>query len=331
MRNYGVIILLLVLSIHLYGTESIVNTIQKARQNLTFYKYSNNPETNEYFLMFLDFYNIQFENSKIKSGYIKHRNYKIAVYNFIPDHPIETIYLVHGYYDHVGIQKNLIEHLLQNNYEVVTFDLPGHGLSGGKIADIDSFDTYTEILNLIIKTTSSVNNKPYHLIGHSTGAATILNGLLENNIEGISKIILVSPLIHSNYWNSSIIGNSIAGIFTSEISRKFRNNSSNVEYLDFVKNKDVLQYKKFPLNWFNALVEWNKKIDNLSPSSQKLLVIQGTRDSTVDWRYNLDFIVKKFPNSDIIKIDNAEHQLYNESSVIRKKVFSEITKYLKKE
>lgn len=328
----ALLVILITTAYTCFTSEISMNAVvYTVRHNLMAFDYNENEAsgTNEY-SRFLTFYGLRFKNTRIKSGYIKHKSYRIAVYNFIPDNPIGTTFLIHGYYDHVGIQRNLIEFLLENNYEVITFDLPGHGLSDGKRADIDNFDTYTDIVKQVIKTTEYQDSRPNYLIGHSTGAAAIINGLLQDNFKEISGIVLVSPLIHSSYWNSSKIGVKIAGLFTKEISRKFRNNSSNTEYLNFVQNKDVLQYKKFPLNWFKVLVEWNNKINKLSPSSHEILVIQGTSDSTVDWQYNLDFITKKFPKSDIIKINNAEHQLFNERLEIRDNVFSEITKYLKK-
>lgn len=321
MKNYGVLFLLLFIALYIYGTEPLSNIIPD---------YSNNQAGSEYFQRFLEYYDINFKDIDIDSEYINFKQYSIIVYHFKPENPLGTVFLVHGYYDHVGIQKNLIKELLQNRYEIITFDLPGHGLSSGKRADIDTFDTYSGLLTHVIRESHSMTKNPYHLVGHSTGAAAIINILLEKEIKDISKIVLVSPLIRSNHWTASIIGTWTAGLFTDEISRKFRNNSSNMEYLYFIRKRDFLQHKKFPLNWFRALKEWNSKIVLKSKSSRDIMVIQGTSDSTVDWVYNLDFIKEKFPNSNIIKISNAEHQLYNETPEIRKGVFNSIVTYLKK-
>ena len=57
-----------------------------------------------------------------------------------------TMVIVHGYYDHVGLYRHLIEHYLTIGYSVLTFDLPGHGLSSGVAASIGSFDQYTRAL-----------------------------------------------------------------------------------------------------------------------------------------------------------------------------------------
>jgi len=50
---------------------------------------------------------------------------------------------------------------------------------------------------------------------------------------------------------------------------------------------------------------------------------------TVDWKYNLKFIKKKFNNTDISLITNDDHQLINESLPIRAETFNLIVDYIK--
>ena len=51
-------------------------------------------------------------------------------------------------------------------------------------------------------------------------------------------------------------------------------------------------------------------------------VIQGSSDRTVDWKYNLARIKALFPNSSSYIIQDAQHQLVNESQEIREKIYS---------
>jgi len=41
----------------------------------------------------------------------------------------------------------------------------------------------------------------------------------------------------------------------------------------------------------------------------------------VDWRYNVGFLLEKFPNIDVELIENRKHHLLNEEELIRDKVF----------
>lgn len=45
--------------------------------------------------------------------------------------------------------------------------------------------------------------------------------------------------------------------------------------------------------------------------------MQGTGDTTVDWRYNLKKIKEKFPASEAVILQQARHHLANESQGIR--------------
>ena len=45
-----------------------------------------------------------------------------------------TAVIVHGYLDHLGLFGPLINHLLDQDFTVVCFDLPGLGLSDGELS-----------------------------------------------------------------------------------------------------------------------------------------------------------------------------------------------------
>ena len=277
---------------------------------------------------FNDFYGLEFPDTSHDFGYEKLHDFNIAVHHFKPESSRGTVLVVHGYYDHVGILRNLISSLLDNDYSVIAFDLPGHGLSCGARADIDDFNEYTLILNELYEQAQKEFDSPLHLIGHSTGGAIIIDSLLKHELHNVSKIVLVSPLIHSNHWVKSTIGNRIADIFTDEVPRIFRKNSSDEFYLEFIMRSDPLHYRKVPLNWFQSLSRWNDEIDHYEKSTVDVLVLQGNRDITVDWKYNMEFIRNKFTESRIEIIEDGNHQLFNESEVIKEKVFIEIIAYL---
>ena len=282
------------------------------------------------FAEYNQYYHLDFPGVFHNTNILPLADYQIAVHYFEPADSLGTVMVVHGYYDHVAIEKNLIAYLLRHGYTVIAYDLPGHGLSSGPRADIGDFAEYTNVMKELNNIIFQDFNPPYYLIGHSTGAAIIIDGLMEQHFDKYSEIILVSPLIHSDKWKVSKTGNAFAALFVDSVPRVFRTNSSSAEYTEFVKKEDILQYRKVPLNWFRSLVKWNEKISQAEVSDREILVIQGDKDSTVDWKYNLDFIRTKFPQSTIIMIEEGNHQLYNEIEVIRESVFEEILDYLEK-
>jgi alpha-beta hydrolase superfamily lysophospholipase len=274
------------------------------------------------------YYGLEFPGITHNLDFINADEFKIALHSFQPSAPAGTVIIIHGYYDHTGLEKNLIRELLKQHLTVVAFDLPGHGLSSGPRASIESFSQYSEVLRAVTEITLKDCPQPQHIIGHSTGASIIIDCALHEKLDGFSKLILVSPLVHINFWDAAKIGNFLAGIFTDEMPRGFRKNSSDQAYLSFIRNEDPLQYRGIPLQWYDALIEWNEEIADLQKSDQQILILQGRSDKIVDFDYNLKFINEKFPNSSTIFIDNAKHQLFNETPKLRMMVFSEIIKYL---
>src|SRR4051812_48110748 len=53
-----------------------------------------------------------------------------------------TILLVHGYSEHSGRYFHFAKFLVQHGFDVITFDLPGHGRSEGRRSDIENFQDY---------------------------------------------------------------------------------------------------------------------------------------------------------------------------------------------
>ena len=93
--------------------------------------------------------------------------------------PVATLFLVHGFYDHMGLYRHVIEWGLNHGFVVIACDLPGHGLSSGERASIDDFSQYQEALQgLFIEAQSLALPQPWHLIGQSTGGAVVLDHLL---------------------------------------------------------------------------------------------------------------------------------------------------------
>lgn len=67
----------------------------------------------------------------------------------------------------------------------------------------------------------------------------------------------------------------------------------------------------------------------LRPCEKPMLILQGDRDTTVDWRYNVRLLRDKFPAANVEMIPGARHELLNEAAEYRSKVIGRIVKELK--
>ncbi len=253
--------------------------------------------------------------------------YRLAAHVFRPEEPQGTVVVLHGYYDHVGITKNLIRFFVAKQLAVAAYDMPGHGLSTGARVSIDSFQEYVTALEDFLRLCQRHLPGPFHLVGHSTGGAAALDHLLTAEETPFEKVILLAPLVRSYAWELSKVGNVAAGRWVESVPRVFRTNSSDEAFVQFLR-EDPLQDDHFPLRWANALYAWDEKIKAYPPSKRRVLVIQGTADTTVDWKYNVEFIQEKLPAAKIVLLEKARHQLFNESHDLRGRLLGEIAAYL---
>jgi len=267
-------------------------------------------------------------------GYVTAAGFQLATHYWLPANPKGTLIIVHGYYDHTGIFGQPIRFALEQNLAVLAFDLPGHGLSTGEQAVIDSFDQYGDGLAEILRASAAIMPQPLYVLGQSTGCAIFLNYLWrysakKTNADEFAKIVLCSPLVLPRTWRGRYMGQHVYAIlhhFVNRITRNFSENSHDATFLEFIQ-KDPLQAKHLSLRWLGAMKAWHKTFLNLYPLQKELLIVQGTNDMTVDWRYNIPLIQKKLPRAKIVYINDAGHQLVNESDDYRVPVFAAIKHY----
>ncbi|GAE36410.1 alpha/beta hydrolase [Halalkalibacter akibai] len=273
------------------------------------------------------FYNLQVNRCTHEYGYIEANGYNLFVQRFKPINSIETVLLIHGYLDHAASLNKTINHLVKNGYEVICYDLPGHGLSSGERATITSFEDYIKALkDLSDKLLSHLEKRPL-LVAHSTGALIALEFISENK-HLFAKVALIAPLFRPYLWTASKVGLFITKPFSKKLKRIFQINSHDQQYLTFTK-RDPLQEKKLPVTWLYALQAWLKTLKLRRRDDLSFLMIQGNLDKTVDLKHGLKKVKYYYPKSKIILMDNGHHQLLNESRVIREQTFSILLNYLK--
>jgi alpha-beta hydrolase superfamily lysophospholipase len=231
------------------------------------------------------------------------------------------------------LYKNYINLLINNGYILVGIDLPGHGLSSGKLGDIVDFGQYAHSIEVMIESVKirfADYNLPFYITGFSAGCAFAIEYLLRNSDKQvISKGLFYAPLLRTTYWHFNGLATYLTP-FVKFVPRQSRNISHNPAFINFIRYNDPLQPKFIPLRWVRAMQDWLARLPKYKPINTQLLIIQGTEDKTVDWNYNLPYIAKIFPNHTVRYISGGYHNLLNESVVYNHRVFSYITDYLNK-
>lgn len=260
-------------------------------------------------------------------GIFKSQGFTCAAHVFVPHNAQGTVFLLHGYYDHTGILKNIIRLCVEQQLSVAVFDFPGHGLSTGAEASIDSFSQYVNAFNDFFTFCQPLVATPYFLIAHSMGGAVAFEFLHRTEAPPFKKVILLAPLIRCSCFHLSRTGYFLLKPFSDTVPRWFRNASSDRHFLKFFRN-DPLQCHHFPLKWAKAFYSWNERIKSYDTISTGVTVIQGTKDTTVDWRYNIPFLKQKVANVDVVYIRKARHQLMNEGEPFLDEFLSTLRKQL---
>lgn len=251
-------------------------------------------------------------------GYFDAPPYRIACHYWQPAKPKGTVFIGHGYFDHVGLYLHVIRYFLAKGFGVIAYDLPGHGLSSGEQASIKRFADYQMVLTTcIVLMQQAALPKPWHWLAQSTGGAIAMDYLLHTVHPPFGKVVLLAPLVWPFGWSTGKYLHFFIHPFVRHIKRAFATNSHDTDFLRFIKEHDPLQSRRLSIVWVSAWKKWLPAFRQSTPCHFPLHVIQGDEDTTVSWRKNLPEIQRLFPAASLHMIPQGRHQLVNECVEIR--------------
>jgi alpha-beta hydrolase superfamily lysophospholipase len=256
--------------------------------------------------------------------------FEIVAQVWIPSNPVATLFMLHGFYDHMGLYRHAVQWALGQGFAVIACDLPGHGLSSGERATIHDFADYQAVLaGLFAEAQSLALPQPWHLLGQSTGGAIIVDHLLHGGAHSPAQgqVMLMAPLVRPRAWGWSKLSYRLLKPFVNGIARRFSENTNDPTFMPFLQ-ADPLQPRRLPTAWVGALVQWVRRIEAAPHSGRPVLIVQGEDDMTVDWRYNLQVLRQKFERVQVLQVPAARHHLVNELPEIRGRCFGFFAQHL---
>ncbi len=268
----------------------------------------------------------QWPNCLHSLGFVESVAERLAVHVWQQPHATATVLLVTGLFDHVGLFTHLIRFALERGSNVVAFDWPGHGLSTGERASIDSFDDYRHAIIDVLAAVATLPGER-QVIAQSTGGAVIMDVLTRESPPHFTKVVLLAPLVRPRGWLWVRAGHALLHRLVTRLPRGFSANSSDLEFLQFVRS-DPLQAQTLSLAWIGALRRWLPNFLRRPSQPDQLLVLQGDCDGTVDGPYNLRQIQRLFPAARMQMIAGAGHHLANETAAIRSDYLQLVGNYL---
>lgn len=244
-----------------------------------------------------------------------------------------TVVLVHGMGSHSGrYSDSVIPALIENNYNIVTFDHFGHGKTKGKRGHNPGFEHVLHSISIVIdKAKELFPKKPIFLYGHSMGGNAVINYALikQPNIQGV---ISTSPMLRLSMkppkWKMTMgkIAQKIAPSLTMPSGLNVNHISRIPEAITKYTN-DKLTHDKISPNYSISFInkgEW--AIQNASLLKIPLLLLHGTDDRICSYKGAEDF-VKNNPNVTLKLYEGGYHELHHD--LCQKEMLKDVIEWLK--
>lgn len=285
---------------------------------------------------YVRYYHIDLENTvpgvRHFAGWFEAYGYRLAAHVYLPENPKGTVFFLHGYLDHSGLYRHLMRDCLERGHAVFIYDQPGHGLSSGDRVSIPDFAHYQCVLSEAIDRYGPELPQPFYAVGLSMGGAIVMDHVLTANknkkAPAFKKVLLLAPLVRPAQWSQIRFGYWLIHHIKPSVPRVFRNNSSDEDYLSFVREDDPLQARDVPMAWIGALRRWVGYMEKMPASACPALLVQGDRDETVEWAYNNRYVRAHFRVEHEALIPEASHQLPNERADLRAPVHAALAAML---
>jgi len=247
-----------------------------------------------------------------------------------------VVALVHGHGEYSGRYQHVADFYTNNGIAVISFDLFGHGKSGGQRGHLPEAKAYlSSIDNLLEYASSQYPNLPIILRGHSLGGEIVLWYGMERKPK-INGIIASAPLFAS-YEPVPPFKLFLAKTMNSIFPAFSMKSEINTDALS--RDKSVVEkYNSDPLvhgmistrlGW--TIIEKGKwLLEHAKEFPLPLLLMVGTGEKIVN-RSEIDKFAQQVPNIDYKIWDKLYHELHNEpeKETVLKYELNWVNKHLK--
>lgn len=251
---------------------------------------------------------------------------------FVTEHLMENskanLIIVHGIAEHSGRYKHVVKYFYDNGFNVITYDLRGHGKSGGKRGYVKSFHDHIDDLHEVVKHVKTLNNQKVFLIGHSMGGAIVhMYEAKYHDVDGI-----ISSAAASNTPKSSRVLKYIGFWYIGFVKISSKMFADHLSYDPYVKEdnlSDPLNLKFMYIKLIGeVMVKGAKYIQkNLTSFKTPILYIHGKDDHIVEPVISeKTFLKNKSLDKILLTYDHAKHELFNE--YIKEEVFEDCKEWI---
>lgn len=248
-----------------------------------------------------------------------------------------TLVVTHGISEHSeSYDRCFAKGMCGRGYNVIGWDLRGHGRSHGKRGYIDAFKTYSEDLSAFIRFLEGNGrlSLPYALVSHSMGGLISMRYLIDHGSRGAAALCLSSPLLGISVVVPPVkdfaarLLNRVAPTFTMYNEVRYEDLTRDAEMLKTYP-KDPLRHEKISPSLYFSMLEMIEYVRAKGDAITipVLMQIAGV-ERIVSRTHSEEF----FPtlgskNKKLIVYEDSLHEIFNDLD--REKVFSDMDAFLK--
>lgn len=253
-----------------------------------------------------------------------------------PKEKRKNIIFVHGALEHSGRYKHLIQALSKNQINFFSFDLRGHGHSGGIKGDSPNFKTLiSDLKNFIEFAEQKYQIKNPILVGHSLGGLISLSYCLENNSSpNLLAVYTSAPALSVNLTIPMRIKQILGKYLLNPLVPKLRLPVGlDLNYITHDKS-ELINYQNDPLVFdkmsirfaLEILSQGQKAIEDAHKIKEiPIFLAHGNEDGIAYHKGTEEFYSKlSIKNKKIMIYKNYYHELFNETIERRKQVFTDL-------
>lgn len=257
-----------------------------------------------------------------------------------------TIFLVHGIGEHSGRYDEIASYLTQWGFDVLAFDLPGHGMTarkGGYLRLADFNEMLKELKGVARywmvegpQASPELRAKPLFLMGHSMGALLSLLWLTTEQATADfpfypKKVLLSAPPVSLSLkvplWKeiaAEVLRTTVPDIkLGNEITPDFLSHDR-VKTFDYVQ--DRLRMSKASPRLYTSMKKTMSLVRSQALNIQvPLMLLSGSRDPIVDQQALKQFYEDLNTHKKWMQFQGMLHESFNE--IGREKVFEEVVKW----
>ena len=251
--------------------------------------------------------------------------------------PKALVALVHGLGEHTGRYAHVGKALTEAGYALVSFDLRGHGRSGGARGHTPSLEVYMQdiqqFLQLMMKRYPEI---PHFLYGHSLGGLLALVYAIQYGM-GLKGVLVTGPGLRAalQEQRAKIAIVRLLGSFLPTMTLH-----SGLDAASISRDSTIVEaYKKDPLVHFSASLGFGRAALNAidlcfaraSELPVPLLIIHGKKDKIAYPSGSEDFarLLRAADKDVTLKLWNElYHEVHNEPE--KEEVFQVMTAWLDK-